>query len=208
MRQGSCERVRYLRYQFVAHAKTPRLPAACSCLCMATVCMLHVCALRAFVLCALYKGNHAHVCETSCMCQTFFFCVCVCVCVCVCAYRWLCMSKVYKGNNDLDNYQESLVRALELQKQLIIKLRGTQPTLCVCVCVCARARTHAHERTRLSVRPCSPHPHKLQRGNEHKTAIHARVKRVCVCVCVCVCVYRGAPRDHPICQDQGSRDLQ
>lgn len=38
--------------------------------------------------------------------------------------RWLCMSRVYQGNNDVDNFLESLNRALELQKQLVTRLRG------------------------------------------------------------------------------------
>ncbi len=34
------------------------------------------------------------------------------------------MARLYKGNSDVDNYLESLARALELQKQLVHRLRG------------------------------------------------------------------------------------
>ena len=33
------------------------------------------------------------------------------------------MARVYKGNNDLDSYVEAMGRALDLQKQLLVKLR-------------------------------------------------------------------------------------
>jgi len=39
----------------------------------------------------------------------------------------LTIARVYKGNGDIENYLEGLMRALDLQKQLLTKLRGELP---------------------------------------------------------------------------------